>query len=135
MEVTEMNVGLLVAGIIAFVCAAGHATVGLRWVLPIAARQPYDATPVGPAEMTHGMLRVSWHLVTVMLVAFGVLLTALARDTPEVRTLVLRWFAGLWLAGAVVMVWTARRRLRGFLRLPVPLFMIAVAAICWRASV
>lgn len=130
-----MKAELLIVGLSFFVTAVGHATVGLRWVLRDLANQPLSGTPFGPPAMTHGMLRVTWHLVTLILVAFGTLLTTLA-SVPAIdsETLLLRWFTVLLLAAAAMMFWSARGHLRNLLRLPVPVLMIIMAAMCWKAA-
>lgn len=130
-----MKAELLVAGLTFFVTAVGHATVGLGWVLKDLKKQPLAGTPFGPPAMTHGMLKYTWHLVTLVLLAFGTLLTTLASvPTIDPKTLLLRWFAIVLLAAMAMMFWTARDHLRSLLRLPVPVLMIIMAAMCWKAS-
>lgn len=130
-----METELLIVGLIFFATAFGHAAVGLRWVLRDVAKQPLSGTPFGPTAMTHGMLRVTWHLVTLILLAFGILLTTLA-SAPAIdpKILLLRWFAVLLLAATALMVWSARDHLSSLLRLPVPALMIIMAAMCWKAA-
>ena len=130
-----MNGTILAAGVACFVCALGHGTIGVRWVLPMLEERSLSGTPFGPPAMTLGMLRFTWHVVTLMLIGFGVLLTALASEPSiSTETLVLRWFAGLWIAAAVVAVGTARRNLDALFRLPVPVLFVVVAVLCWTAS-
>jgi 4-amino-4-deoxy-L-arabinose transferase-like glycosyltransferase len=50
------------------------------------------------------------------------------------KTLLLRWFAALWLAATALAGWNARRRPRSLLRSPVPLVFVVIAALCWTAS-
>jgi hypothetical protein len=48
--------------------------------------------------MTLGMVRFTWHVVSVLLVGFGVLFMALAwAPDADPRILLLRWFAAFWL--------------------------------------
>jgi hypothetical protein len=81
------------------------------------------------------MVRFTWQVVSLLLIAFGVLLLTLAAaPDADPRTLLLRWFAVLWLAASALAVWNARRRLRSILRLPVPAVMLVIAVMCWAAS-
>jgi hypothetical protein len=130
-----MNVELAIVGLGCFVLAFGHTTVGLRWVLPNLTGGRLPSTPFGPPSMTLGMVRFTWHIVSVLLVGFGVLLVALAwAPDADPKTLLLRWFAAFWLAATVLACWNARRRPRSLLRLPVPLVFVVIAAMCWLAS-
>ena len=67
-----------IAGLGCFVLAFGHMTVGLRWVLPNLTKGHLAGTPFGPPAMTLGMVRFTWHVVSVLLLGFGILLMALA---------------------------------------------------------
>ena len=58
-----------------------------RWKARLAVK-----TPFGPSDMPIGMARFTWHVFTIVLVAFGVLLILLARDTTSLAT-ILRWLA------------------------------------------
>ena len=92
-------------------------------------------TPFGPPSMTLGMVRFTWHIVTVVLVAFGVLLMMLAwAPDADAETLILRWFTALWIAATATAIWNARRRPSSLLRLPVPVFFVVIAVMCWIAS-
>jgi hypothetical protein len=130
-----MNVELPIAGVSCFVLALGHMTVGLRWVLPNLTRERLPSTPFGPPSMTLGMVRFTWHIVTVVLLAFGILFMTLAWATDaDPKTVLLRWCAGLWLAATATAYWNARRRPRDLLRLPVALLSLLIAVMCWVAS-
>jgi hypothetical protein len=130
-----MNLALAIAGVGCLVLAFGHTTIGLRWVLPGLTTGNLPGTPVGPPSMTLAMVRFTWNLVGVVLVGFGILFMALAL-APEAdpRTLLLRWFAVLWLAATALAGWPARRRPRSLLRFPVPVVFLVIAALCWTAS-
>jgi hypothetical protein len=85
--------------------------------------------------MTLGMVRFTWLVVSVLLAGFGILLMALAwAPGADPKTLLLRWFAVLWLAATALACWNARRRPSSLLRLPVPLVFVAIAVLCWTAS-
>ena len=119
-----MSVELTIAGLSCATLAVGHWFVG-RWVLPGLRAERMPRSPFGPPSMTLGMVRFTWHIVTVMLVAFATLLITLAwvgDDDP--KTLLLRWFT----------FWVARRRPRSLLRLPVPVLFVVIAVMCWTAS-
>jgi hypothetical protein len=130
-----MNVELAIAALGCFVLALGHTTIGLRWVLPTLTKERLSSTPVGPPSMTLGMLRFTWHVVSILLVGFGILLMALAwAPDADPKTLLLRWFAALWLAATALACWNARRRPRRLLQFPVPLVFVVIAVMCWTAS-
>jgi hypothetical protein len=98
-----MNVELAIAALGCFVLAFGHATIGLRWVLPKLTKGCLPSTPFGSPSMTLGMVRFTWHVVSILLVGFGVLLVALAlAPNADPKVLLLRWFAGLWLAATAL---------------------------------
>jgi hypothetical protein len=130
-----MNLALAIAGLGCFLLAFGHTTIGLRWLLPNLTKGSLPSTPLGPPSMTLGMVRFTWHLVGVLLVGFGILFMALAlAPDADPKTLLLRWFAVLWLAATALACWPARRRPRSLLRVPVPLVFLVIAALCWTAS-
>jgi hypothetical protein len=130
-----MNVELAIAGLGCFVLALGHTTIGLRWVLPNLTKGCLPGTPIGPPSMTLGMVRFSWQVVSILLVGFGILLMALAwAPDADPKTLLLRWFAVLWLAATALACWNARRRPSSLLQFPVPLVFVVIAVMCWTAS-
>jgi 4-amino-4-deoxy-L-arabinose transferase-like glycosyltransferase len=130
-----MKVELAIAGLGWFVLGAGHATIGLRWVLPRLTEQSLPSTPLGSPTLTLNMLRFTWNIVSVVQVAFGVLLMALAlAPDADPKTLLLRWFVAFLLVATALACWPARRRPRSILRLPVPLVFMVIAVLCWTAS-
>ena len=130
-----MNLELAIAGLSCFVLAFGHATLGLRWILPNLTKERLPSTPVGPPSMTLGMVRFTWYVVSVLLVGFGILLMTLAwAPDADPRTLLLRWVAAVWLAATALACWNARRRPSSLLRFPVPLVFVVIAVLCWTAS-
>jgi hypothetical protein len=130
-----MNVALAIAGLGCFVLAFGHTTIGLRWVLPNLTKGRLPSTPLGPPSMTLGMVRFTWQVVSVVLVAFGILFMALAwAPDVDLKTLLLRWFAAFWLAATATASWNARRRPRSLLRSPVQWVFVVIAVLCWTAS-
>jgi hypothetical protein len=130
-----MNVELAIAGLCCLVLAFGHAAIGLRWVLPNLSERGPSGTPFGSPRLTLGMLRYTWHVVSLMLLGFGVLLLTLAwADGADTRTLVLRWLAALWLAATALAAWNVRRRPRAILRFPVPVLMFVIAVMTGAAS-
>jgi len=130
-----MNVELAIAGLGWFLLAFGHTTIGLRWVLPNLTKELLPSTPFGPSSMTLSMLRFTWHIASIVLVAFGILLMTLAwAPGADPKTLLLRWLAAVLLAAPALACWQARRRPRSLLRLPVPLVLVVIAVMCWTAS-
>lgn len=130
-----MSLELAIAGLGCFLLAFGHTAIGLRWVLRDLTEESLSGTPFGPPTLTRTMLRFTWEVVSLMLVAFGVLLTTLAfARHVDVETLLLRWLAAFWLVAAARAIWDTRHRLLSLLRLPVPLVFVLVAAMCWVAS-
>ena len=133
-----MDVGLLIAGLICVAMGFGHQAIGVVWVLPSLTEERVPSTPFGPQAMTVGMLRVTWYIVTVFVLAVGILLLMLASDPAiETRALLLRWFAATWLAATAMALWVVRAGLsrpRQFFRLPVPLLWVVVALLCWNAA-
>ena len=130
-----MNAELMIAGLGCAVLAAGHAFIG-RSVLPGLRSYHLPATPFGPPPVTAGMLRFTWHIVTVVLLAFSVLLITLAwAGIADLRTLLLRWLAVFWLAATATSFWVAGRRVRNMLRPPIPVLFAVIAVMCWVASI
>jgi len=126
-----VNVELAIAGSGCFVLAAGHAAIGARSVLPNLKRERMPST----SSMTLGMMRFTWHVVSLVLVGFGILLTALAWvPDADPRTLLLRWLVAFLLAATALACWQGRRRPRSLLRPPVPFAFVAIAVLCWTAS-
>ena len=129
-----MRVELTIAGAGCAALAVGHWLVG-RWVLPTLTREHMPSTPFGPSSMTLGMIRFTWHIVTVVNIAFGTLLITLAwAADADPETVLLRWFTAFWIAATATAFWVARRRPRNFLRPPVPAFFVVIAVMCWIAS-
>lgn len=133
-----MDVNLGIAGAICIALGFGHQTIGVVWVLPHITEDSLPRTPFGASRMTVAMVRVTWYIVTIFVFSVGGLLFTLAADgSLDARDNVLRWLAVMWAAAAVMALWVARPALRnpsGVLRLPVPLFWVIVAVLCWRAS-
>jgi hypothetical protein len=130
-----MNVELAIAALGWFVLAFGHTTIGLRQVLPNLTQERLPSTPFGPPSRTLSMVRFTWHIVSVLLTAFGILLLALAwAPDADPRTLLLRWFAALSLAATAQACWQARRRPIRLVRRPAPWVLVVIAVMCWTAS-
>lgn len=129
-----MNAALVVAGTSCLLLALGHAVVGLRWVLPNLTTGELPSTPFGSASLTLGMVRFTWHILTVVLAGFSVLFLVLAAaEGTNPKTVLLSWFTAFWLAATATAVWHARRRPSDLLRLPVVALFVVIAAMCWLA--
>lgn len=126
-----MDARLIIAGMACLVLAAGHAVIGWRWVLPKLGDAQLPATPFGPASLTRGMVRFTWHAVTLVLLAFAAIFVLLAGDTADVETTLLRWLALFWVAATATAAWDGRRRPSSLVLFPVPLLFAAIAALSW----
>lgn len=130
-----MNLAAGVAGLICVGLACGHMTVGVVWLLPGLTEERLPSTPFGPPALSVGMVRVTWHIVTIFCLALGGLLLSLAWDAhADAKTLLLRWFAAMFLAATAMVFGVARGGLRSMLRFPVWSLWVAVAVLYWRAS-
>jgi hypothetical protein len=130
-----MTIELAIAAFGWFLLAFGHTAIGVRWILPSLAKANLPGTPFGPPALTHSMLRFTWYVVSIVLVAFGVLFSVLAL-APDVdaKMLLLRCLAGFLLVVASLAIWNVRRRPSSLLRLPVPLVFVVIAGLCLAAS-
>lgn len=130
-----MNAELAVAALGWFALAAGHTAIGFRRVLPNLNRARLPTDSAGPPALTLNMLRFTWHIVSVVLLSFGVLFATLAfAPHAGAKVLLLRWCAGFLLVSTALACWQGRRRPRSLLRPPVALVFVAIAAICVAAS-
>jgi hypothetical protein len=130
-----MSAELTIAGIGCVGLALGHTMIGMRWVLPSLTNAQLPRTPIGPPSRTVGMLRFTWHAVTILVLGLGVLLLAIAwAPHANPKTLLLRWCAAVWLVAATTACWNARHRPSRLLRPPVPPVMLLLAALCGIAS-
>jgi hypothetical protein len=132
-----MDAGLVVAGAACIAMAAGHETIGLRWILPTMTGNHLPRTPIGPPSTSASMIRITWHVVGIFAGAVGGLLLTLALTDSDPRAALLRWFAAMWAAATVMAVVVAplrRRNATAAARLPVPLIWLVVAALCWIAA-
>ena len=130
-----MDVGLAIAGVICVALALGHTTIGVVWVLPALSEEHLPRTPFGSPSLSLTMIRVTWFVVTVFVLALAGLFLSLAwNPDADAKMLLLRWFAAMWVAATAMAAWIAPPRSRQILRLPVPLLWLVVAALCWQAS-
>lgn len=132
-----MDVGLAIAGVICVLMAFGHTAIGVVWVLPKLREDDLPRTPFGPQSMTSSMIRVTWFVVTLFCLGVGTLLLLVAADAGDARTLLLRTLAATWTAATgMALALTVRRirKVRGLMRLPVPVLWVVVAILCWQAS-
>ena len=129
-----MNAELWIAGIATLSLAVGHALVG-RQILPALRGVDLPPTFFGGRATSLGMLRFTWHIVTVMLVALSALMLLLA--IPEIGDpieMTLRWVAGFWLAATLTVLWVGRRALPTLLRLPMPYVFAGLCILLWIAA-
>lgn len=130
-----MDVGLATAGLLCLLLALGHTTIGVVWVLPGLAEDRLPRTPFGSRSLTLAMVRVTWFIVTIFVVALGGLLMTLAwSPDADARMLLLRWFAVMWVAATALAVALSGGSARHVWRFPVPLLWLVVAGLCWAAA-
>ncbi|HYP22429.1 MAG TPA: hypothetical protein VEV43_02550 [Actinomycetota bacterium] len=130
-----MDVTLGTAGFLCLALAAGHTAIGVVWVLPGLDVERMPKTPFGPRSLTLAMVRVTWFVVTILVVGLaGVLLTLAVAPDADAETVLLRWFAGAWVATTAMSLWAGGGRGRQVWRFPVPLVWLVVAGLCWAAS-
>ena len=125
-----MNVGLVIAGSLCFVLAAGHTFVG-RVVLDRLPRN-FQPTRFGDGAYTRGLVRFTWHALSLMLTTTGAVLIALAQGAPaDDRGQVVFLLGTVYAAAAGVLAWMTRRRPSNLLRIPVWAPFIAIIVLCW----
>lgn len=123
-----------VAGALCLAMALGHEVIGLRYVLPHLTEKSVPATPFGPPDLTVGMLRVTWHIVGLLVTALGVGLLVVAADpATSAPDVVVRGVGTTFAAAAVMAYAVAPHPLRNLRRLPVPVVWLVVAVLCWVA--
>ena len=131
-----MDMTVASAGVLCLLLGTGHATLGLKWILPGIDEESLGTSPFGGRTLSAATIHATWHIVTVFAFAAGVVLLFLASGADP-ATVVLRVFAAMWLGIATVAVWAGARRVkrvRDLLRLPVPALFVVVAVLCWMAS-
>jgi hypothetical protein len=127
-----VNGYLLVAGIVCLLMAAGHTTIGLRWVLPRLPEASLPHSPFGGGDMTAAFLTVSWHVVGITLLTFAVILSVLAHGVlGDAGTVSVRGIGLIFATTALMVLWLARRRPADLLRAPMWVLFVAVAGLCW----
>ncbi|HEV8651204.1 MAG TPA: hypothetical protein VG276_17885 [Actinomycetes bacterium] len=125
-----MNVGLVVAGSLCLVLAAGHTLTG-RLVLDRLPRN-FQPTRFGDGAYARGLLVFTWHALSLMLTTTGAVLIALAQGAPaDDRGQVVFLLGAAYAAAAVVLAWMTRRRPSDLLRIPVWAPFIAIIVLCW----
>ncbi len=127
-----MNVGLVIAGSLCLLLAAGHTFVGRLVVdrLP-AALHP---TRFGDGARTRGAVVFGWYALSLMLTITGAILIALGRGEPgstDARSEVVFMLGAAYAAAAVMLAWMLRRRPLDLIRAPVWPLMIVVTVLCW----
>ncbi len=125
-----MNIGLVIAGSLCFVLAAGHAFVGSA-ALDLLPRR-LQATRFGDGAFTRGLFVFTWHALTLWLTTSGAVLVALARGEPaDYRGLVVFLVGAAYAAATILLAWRSRRRPSDLLRIPVWMLIIVISVICF----
>lgn len=60
-----MNIGFLIAGLIAIAAGSLHVYTMEVWIYPKLKAEGFPATPFGPPDVTKGFFRLVWHFFTV----------------------------------------------------------------------
>lgn len=124
-----MNVGLMIAGSLCIVLAAGHAFVG-RAVLNLLPRH-LPATRFGDGAFTRGLLVFTWQALSLWLTTSGAVLIAAARGEPaDYRRPVVFLVGAAYAAGGALLVWRSRRWPSDLLRLPAWVLLIVIIVLC-----
>jgi hypothetical protein len=124
----------MAGGALSILMAAGHTTIGTRWVLPRLADDSLPDSPFGGGAMTSAFITVTWHAVGIMLVCFGVILSVLARGSLGADGAVaVRGIGVMFAATALMVLWLARSRRRplDLLRAPMWVLFVVMTALCW----
>jgi hypothetical protein len=126
-----VNAFLVAAGVISILMAAGHTTIGARWVLPRLADESLPHSPFGGGAMTSVFIRVTWHVVGIMLLTVGVVLSVLARGSLGADGAVaVRGVGAMFAASTLMVLWLVRRRPLDLLRAPMWVLFVAEAGLC-----
>lgn len=133
-----MDATLGIAGVLCLLLACGHAALGLLWILPGVQEEHLGTSPFGGKTLSAATIHATWHIVTVFAVSAGTVLLWLALDSDiDPKFVVLRVFSVMWLGIAAVAIRAGLRkvrRVRDLFNLPVPIFFVVVAVLCWIAS-
>ena len=125
-----MEVGLVIAGLICIGLALGHAVTG-RVLLE---RLPRDLPPsrFGDGALTRGVIRFTWHALTLMLTSTGAVLIVLAQgQRADDRGPVVAVIVALYAAAGIMQAWVSRRRPSDLLRTPVWMAFVIIIVLCW----
>src|SRR5947209_19475133 len=101
---------LAAAGALCVVLAVGHTVLGHVWVLHRLSSETLPPTPLGGARATAIALAVTWDVVTIVVLALGVLLIGLAeRHSSAERSLVAHTVAAAFVAMSATAIGLGRR--------------------------
>jgi len=128
----------LAAGALSLMAAGIHGAVGERLVVARLERTSLPATPWGGPAVSHLLIRVTWHIVTLAFAASGVALatcawTSIGPACSGAARLVAASFGAFFLL-SVGLAAVRRRDMRILARHPAPLIFAAVAILAWKGS-
>jgi hypothetical protein len=125
-----VNLQLFLAGATCLTLALGHALTG-RAVLTALPRT-LPSTRFGDGAYTRGLLRFTWHALTLMLTVTGAVLIAVALGNPQdARGDIAFLIGSAYAAALVVLLWMTRRRPSDLLRIPVWAGFVVISVLCW----
>lgn len=125
-----MTTALTIAGTLCLLLSLGHAVTG-RVMLDTLPRN-LPATRIGDGAYTRGVIRFTWHALTLMLAATGVLLMAVAHgDRADDYRAVLVVVGTLYASAGVILMWMTRRRPADLLRIPILAPFVVIIVLCW----
>jgi hypothetical protein len=133
--VTIVNVPLIVAGSLSLLGAAIHGIAGERLVVRKVMAGGLPSTAFGSSRMTETMVHVTWHLVTVTFVCFGVALllsgSVVGGEAARgISVVVAAAYTAFW-AVALVMAAAYMRSARFLLLHPAPALFSLIVALAW----
>jgi hypothetical protein len=138
-----MNPLYLTAAALSLMAAAIHGAAGERLVVTRLPKKDLPVTSFGGPAMSLLMIRVSWHIATLVFAAMGVALAlcswgaiSMAGACPGIARLVAVCFGGFFvLALGLVAARRGGLDLRPMIRHPGPFVFAAVALLAWLGSI
>jgi hypothetical protein len=130
-----MDAPLIVAGLLALLTAAIHGTAGETLLLRRLPASVLPSSRFGDSAMTKTIVRITWHLVTVTFLTFGVALlvsgSVLDGDAARgVAVVVAAAYTAFWVVGITTAA-VSTRSARFALVHPAPLLFSLTVGLAW----